>query len=565
MTNKKILTNLRLLIIFFLLFIICGCANEIISCKITLMVDDEEYDVIECNKNDEVSLPTLTLEGYIFEGWKYDNTLITESFKCEKDMTVYSSFILAPIFDVYISDMTLIINQEVQINFTNKSIESGIETNLALYNLTSSNDEIAKVSSSGMIKALSKGTATITIQKDDYKEEFDIEVIIDELDVINNNLSLRTNVTREMTNVYFWLNKIDNNDKILMTQEKISEYNDNLLKNSNPYNDKGTGFVKLDEVNETVSKEEITAFINSSASAAPSTTYNSNCNISNIEDTKVLYGLTIATTSVKNVPTSASSGTNNKYQETAFETGEGVIIYHTSSDNKYYYVQGFNYRGWVLKDFIALCSKEEMLAYTNPSKFVVVTAERIECGVDVRMGTVLPLTKQENGKVWVNIPKKDSDENLVLQEYELELNNEKVNVGYLDYSIKNVLRQMFKMLAYPYDWGDEHGGRDCSSTVDACYKCFGFIMPRNTSSLYNLTGVRYDVSTYTNTSKEACLKELKPGTIILKSGHVMLYLGTDNDVCYIIHNISGGVTITTCNQSSYSFNEYKMFIQMYND
>ena len=64
-------------------------------------------------------------------------------------------------------------------------------------------------------------------------------------------------------------------------------------------------------------------------------------------------------TSIKNVPVTLRTGTNNKYQETGFETGEGVLVYFESKDGLWYFVQGGNYAGWTLKENIALCSKED--------------------------------------------------------------------------------------------------------------------------------------------------------------------------------------------------------------
>ena len=43
---------------------------------------------------------------------------------------------------------------------------------------------------------------------------------------------------------------------------------------------------------------------------------------------------------------------------------------------------------------------------------------------------------------------------------------------------------------------------------------------------------------------------------------VMMYLGTDETNYFIIHNISGGITVSTCSYGSYTISSVTMFIDM---
>ena len=56
-------------------------------------------------------------------------------------------------------------------------------------------------------------------------------------------------------------------------------------------------------------------------------------------------------------------------------------------------------------------------------------------------------------------------------------------LGYLDMTQENILDQA-KNVSWNGLWlGDSNGDMDCSSTMNAIYRCFGIILPRNTGSM----------------------------------------------------------------------------------
>ena len=153
------------------------------------------------------------------------------------------------------------------------------------------------------------------------------------------------------------------------------------------------------------------------------------------------------------------------------------------------------------------------------------------------MGQSFPLLSQNNASYKINFPKVASDGSLDLVEVELPKTSA-YHVGYLTYNYKNVFEQAFKLLGIDYSWGDKDKlGRDCSSTMNAIYKCFGFMMPRNTSNQVAIPTYGSKVSGLTNTS----IKNYKPGSMIFTSSHVMLYLGEDQTgTAYLLHNTTSG-------------------------
>ena len=73
--------------------------------------------------------------------------------------------------------------------------------------------------------------------------------------------------------------------------------------------------------------------------------------------------------------------------------------------------------------------------------------------------------------------------------------------------------------------------------MNAIYRCFGFVMPRNTSNQNAIPTFGSKVSGVTNSS----IQNYKPGTMIFSSSHVMLYIGENaSGEAYILHNTTSG-------------------------
>ena len=232
--------------------------------------------------------------------------------------------------------------------------------------------------------------------------------------------------------------------------------------------------------------------------------------------------------------------------ETGIEVAEGVVIYHQYGD--FSLVKAQNYFGWIPTKTVAVATREQFNDYVLPERFVIVTAERIptEYGVPtmMRMGTKLPLVSQRRNDVTFRIPMRNEDGTLGASfQKTLALDDEElIHVGYLPFTTTNLLKQMFRQNGQVYGWGDQNSDRDCSSAIWAAYKCFGFLLPRNTAQQRLIepgrytTVIRGDNETIFNTLSE---NTFRPGAIILMPGHVMMYLGEINGYHYISHQ-SGG-------------------------
>ena len=135
----------------------------------------------------------------------------------------------------------------------------------------------------------------------------------------------------------------------------------------------------------------------------------------------------------------------------------------------------------------------------------------------------------------IKIPKKTADGYLTFDIGKISFDEDTI-YGYLPYTIENIILQAFKCLGDDYDWGNKYNSRDCSGFVASIYNTMGFVLPRDTAPIEKIPATS---SIFTKDVKNE-LKSLLPGSLIFKNGHVMLSLGTYNDIPYIIHAFSNG-------------------------
>lgn len=379
----------------------------------------------------------------------------------------------------------------------------------------------------------------------------------------------------------YWIKNLDpkyNPHETILSQSEIDTYNNTILSNYN-----ATKVLDIFTQPKTISKAGLESLINNYSNMSRYTVYNdqtkavastaqkeailANRNLSSISATTNLkYGIVTDFAALRSYPTNFYSSTYSldRFQETGLNVGEGAIVYHTSTDGNWYFIQAQNYNGWIEAKNIAICTFEQMQSFLMSNDFIIVTADMLLINdVYVRMGQRIPFTNETLTDYTISFPTRDSLGNLVLQEINISKDLD-VSNGYLNYTLENIYMQAFKMLGIPYSWGDkEVEGRDCSSTLNAIYATFGFKMPRNTSNQNKIPN--YSVS------KSFTLSEITsnyhPGSLIFSSGHVLMYIGEDIDGnVYVFHNTNGGIPgCKVQTLSSYGINSIIASLKLYNE
>ena len=275
-------------------------------------------------------------------------------------------------------------------------------------------------------------------------------------------------------------------------------------------------------------------------------------------DVKVRYGVTVRRANLRALPTNEGLfyyATDNNFdalQETAIAPCEPLVILHQSVNGFFYYVQSYNYRGWISRFDVATCGRDAWLKYVDPQNFLVVTGQSFNVKVPGESvycdeGTRLQLVTEGSSIYTVKMPLRA--QNGTLQEVNSNVaKNAALHKGYLPYTSNNILRSAFKYYGSPYGWGGMHKSVDCSSLVANAYRTVGIFLPRNADEQELTAGAAQKLTGKTSAQRMDIVKGLIPGACLYMDGHTVMYVGTSNDVPYVIHSLAthytGGVRNT---------------------
>ena len=374
----------------------------------------------------------------------------------------------------------------------------------------------------------------------------------------------------------YWQAKPASDSEVRMTNSQISDFNQNLF-STNPH------MVKPLEMASVLDKNTLTKKIASISSTPESARFYAdgsqltpahfqsfldNTNLNNVQDSnKVHFGLVVKRAALRTFPTENRVFNQSmdldldRFQETAVFPGEAVAILHESADGLWFLVQNYNYLAWVKQDAIAIGDKQKILKFVDNQEFLLVTGAKVFTNyvpmqpqisqVQLDMGVKLPLVADEQQQValygqstaatyQVTLPVRNDDGSLRFQTA-LIGRTQDVTKGFIPFTTENLIAQGFKFLGERYGWGHDYNGRDCTGFVGEIYKTFGILMPRNSGQQgqgdYG-TNFRFDKSSDTS-SKMTVLSQLHIGDLIYIPGHVMMYLGEENDQPIIIHDVKG--------------------------
>jgi hypothetical protein len=280
------------------------------------------------------------------------------------------------------------------------------------------------------------------------------------------------------------------------------------------------------------------------------------------------YGLVVHRAALRTFPTATRVFTTagetdiDRFQESAFFPGTPVAIVHRSRDGKWLFVVGNLYAAWIEKQYVAEGSKTQVFSYTRKVPYLVVTGAKVrttftpdlpavsdlqlDMGVRVPVLPEWPGTEPVNGQAAytshvVELPVRNDDGSLRIVPALLPRTAD-VSADYLPLTRANVIRQAFKFLGERYGWGHSYGTRDCSGFVSEVYRSFGVLLPRNTRDQGvspALNRIAFDPADNRD-KRMAAVRELQVGDLVYIPGHVMMVIGYDDGMPYVIHDTNGG-------------------------
>ncbi|MBF0546097.1 MAG: SH3 domain-containing protein [Candidatus Riflebacteria bacterium] len=382
-------------------------------------------------------------------------------------------------------------------------------------------------------------------------------------------------VTEEMFEGSFWLNRISDPDRIIMSPKEIERYNRKSFRECEMLKD-------LQNFKRVFTKSEVVEMIKKVSSRPTSKRYmegkelpegyfdalEKNVNLGGIPERIIVrFGITVKRTEMRAFPTidrifsEPDDYEFDRFMETALYPVEPLAILHTSSDGKWFFAQAYNYLAWIAASDVAFADRDTLFSDLDSDNFLVVTGKRVFTGfnpqepeiseMQLDMGVRVPLAVRSEipmeingqhpaGNFVVKLPVRSQDGNL---EWKLGLISraEDVHVGYLPLTIRNIVMQAFKFLGQRYGWGGMFNTRDCSAFIMDNFRSMGVMLPRNANEQGKLAlGTKYNMPDEMDIeARKKLFDRLPPATPVYMAGHAMLYLGKYENDYYIIHDFSG--------------------------
>lgn len=391
-------------------------------------------------------------------------------------------------------------------------------------------------------------------------------------------------VTDEMLKPDTWTDLCRTPDKVLMSEEEISQFNDETVKKM-----KEVGLERfmydIRSFPRIISRQDVLELMDESSSeeviSARDLVDNNGdevthkkkerlveeSNIKNISAVqKTRFGILTRRQDLRAFPTNElltrerGAFDVDAFQLTALSLGTPVAVVHESRSGDWTFVQSPLYKGWVRSDSIAFVSgPEEAYEFLEKEPFLVVTASTLTTEPDPYDASVSCVFLQMGDRVPIAAPR-DFEANIQAQGPQccysvlLPVRGESgmlekrtgliplsadVRIGFLPPTRANVIRQAFKMLGERYGWGCAFGRRDCSRYIMDIFRTVGLRLPRNTRCQEQGTAGKTIEFSGSIAERLKIADALEPGDAIYMKGHVLIYLGKYNGSHYVIHDGAG--------------------------
>ncbi len=367
-----------------------------------------------------------------------------------------------------------------------------------------------------------------------------------------------------MKSAGYWISKTQNPDDVFLKEKQIKEFN-NQIKLQN------VGLRKIEDYRDTINTIDLQKNLESRLSWLKKGKYIGDhlnkiskeffLRVQNTIDLDISepvistrFAITTKYSEIRILPTDIAIYSNpnsldiDKMQEESIDIGTPLAILCQTKNKRWSYAIAPREEGWIKTENIAFTDKKNIEKWNSYKKIAVATDVKTDIFLDknlkqylgyIRMGTFFPLKKKKKDFVIVQIPTTDENGNLVITDGYISKSS--VNVGFLEYTQRKVLVQAFKHLNSPYGWGGSDGEQDCSGILGQIFNCFGIILPENSAQKIKCGQIttmdRYEDI---NVKKQKIMENAVPGmSFIYLKGHIMLYIGYEQNEPYVLHDVWG--------------------------
>ena len=384
----------------------------------------------------------------------------------------------------------------------------------------------------------------------------------------------------EKTTLDFWLRNTPEVERVILNRQEVRLLNEKIKEVSSPLNS-----VDLAAYPESISGETLKKQLDKTSYRFVGDLYYndkplkesfkreliSRGNLKGIPDkVRTRYAVMVRYANLRSIPFSEAINNHaegytwelDRLQEMAVSTGEPAIVLHESRDGDFYYVQCYDYCGWVEADALAFTDREKWLQYIEPQSFLTVikshyTARLKEEEAFYQQGARLPLLEEEADCYIAAVPRRNK--NGCLRETKVKISKQEAALckGYLPYTAGNILRSAFADYGVPYGWGSMDKGVDCSGFIQNVYHTVGVRLPRNGGAQEKAFGrTTYFADGLDEKERFRLMQDISTGAEICFAGHVLLYLGSLEGKMYVIHapfeveeNVPGRVVVASMSES----------------
>jgi len=151
---------------------------------------------------------------------------------------------------------------------------------------------------------------------------------------------------------------------------------------------------------------------------------------------------------------------------------------------------------------------------------------------------VFPLASSDSDSYSINIPIKNKYSHAVM--ITAKVDAQSASIMPLQATKQNIATILQQLQNRPYGWGGSFFFNDCSQELKSLFTPFGIWMPRNTAEQANMSGT-IDLSDKSMDERISLLKSTGHPlmTMVYIGGHVMLYLGTQDNVALTYQSVWG--------------------------
>ncbi|MFC1607802.1 SH3 domain-containing protein [Candidatus Latescibacterota bacterium] len=385
--------------------------------------------------------------------------------------------------------------------------------------------------------------------------------------------------TGEMNDPEFWINRIDDPDRIIIPEVSIPFFNREIalraIGDDHPYakniariEKDGSVFNRLNplgvgpvyptgsirsRLNENISRLEKKTYYD--RWALPLTDEKKSAiveelNLDALPSTQTpKKALVIGHTSVRLYPTDEPGYLMKIYLDdfnvTSIDIGMAAAVLHESKSGAFLFVMTPVAWGWVRSVDVAYAPEADIRTYQNMDRFITVTGHKIplyaESGFATHsgylyMGERLPIRGESADGYRVNVPVRRFDGSLAYEEGHLR-KSDMVHDGWLPFTKRNAVTVAFRLLGRQYGWHDSWDERDCGGIMRVIFGCFGMELPRYWS--YQQACLKHaafvgDIKDIDEKNRQ--LADMPAGiTFTGTTGHIGLYLGSVDGKPYVLH------------------------------